>query len=612
MGKQKPKQTPESETQTSKPVSSTNSIWKVATYTLIISFATIGALIIGTVALLWNKVYPAVQIANTDISLLTTDQAEQRVASQVNQRLNKTFTFYSANQTFQLTLNSKHINTNLPQTVDKAYQLGRQQIHFTPTKLDLEIRFTNEFDQLLQQIAHQIDQPAIDAQLKIEDQIITVTPSQVGKIVDQQLLKDWLITYLNGQPLPSTELPIKTAYPKLNYDTALKIKATLDQVKQQPLEIKYEELTWSLDLETLVSLLDLTSSKSKLAQFNISNTPIIITSIDTPNNTLSNSQIVLDSEKAKAYFATLAQSIDRGVQEPLFQFDGTRVTQFRPPLEGRSTNISANIEALNQIISSGNIKPLVLTVETTSPTNKLSNDLGIKELIASGVSNFAHSIPNRIFNVELAASRVNGVLIPPGEDFSFVKTIGDISAASGYKQAYVIKSGRTVLDDGGGVCQVSTTVFRAALNSGLPIIERTAHAYRVEYYEQGFAPGLDATIFSPSVDFKFRNDTAGHILIQSRVEGTTLYIDFYGTKDNRVVEVSKPVITSQTPPLPEIRQDDPSLPRGVVKQVDWPAWGANVIFSRKVTKEGQVVIDESFRSNYKPWQAVYLVGTKDI
>ncbi len=612
MGKQRSKVTPESNPETPKQNTSTNSIWKIATYTLIISFATIGALIIGTIALLWNKVYPAIQIANTDISLLTTDQAEQRIASQINQRLNKTFTFHSGNQTFELTLNSKHISTNLPQTVDKAYQLGRQQLHFTPTKLDLEIRFTNEFDQLLEQIAHQIDQPAIDAQLKIEDQIITVTPSQVGKIVDQQLLKNWLTAYLNGQSLPSTELPIKTAYPKLNYDTALQIKATLDQVKQQPLEIKYEELSWSLDLETLVSLLDLTSSKSKLAQFNISNTPIIITSIDSPTNTLSNSQIVLDSEKAQAYFKNLALSIDRPVQEPLFQFDGSRVTQFRPPLDGRTTNIAANIEALNQLISSNQIKPLVLSVDTIAPTNKLSNDLGIKELIASGVSNFAHSIPNRIYNVELAASRVNGVLIAPGEDFSFVKTIGDISAASGFKQAYVIKSGRTVLDDGGGVCQVSTTVFRAALNAGLPIIERTAHAYRVEYYEQGFAPGLDATIFSPTVDFKFRNDTAGHILVQSRVVDTTLYIDFYGTKDNRVVEVSKPVITSQTPPLPEIRQDDPGLARGVVKQVDWPAWGANVIFTRKVTKDGQVVINESFRSNYKPWQAVYLVGTKDI
>jgi vancomycin resistance protein YoaR len=232
-------------------------------------------------------------------------------------------------------------------------------------------------------------------------------------------------------------------------------------------------------------------------------------------------------------------------------------------------------------------------------------------LIGQGVSHFAGSIENRKFNVGLAASRINGVLIPPGEEFSFVKTVGDISGASGYKQAYVIKSGRTVLDDGGGVCQVSTTIYRAALNTGLPITERTAHAYRVGYYEQGFPPGLDATIYSPSVDLKFKNDTGHHILVQARVEGTDLTVDLYGTSDGRSVELTRPVIVSQSPALPEIRQDDPTLPKGTVKQVDFAAAGANVVFKRKVTKGGITYIDETIRSNFRPWQAVYLVGTKE-
>ena len=127
--------------------------------------------------------------------------------------------------------------------------------------------------------------------------------------------------------------------------------------------------------------------------------------------------------------------------------------------------------------------------------NTLVNDLGVKELVGSGYSTYSGSIENRVFNVSHGASKINGVLIPPGETFSFNKTVGDITAATGFKQAYVIKSGRTVLDDGGGICQVSTTLFRAALNAGLPIVNRTAHAYRVGYYEQGFPPGIDATIY---------------------------------------------------------------------------------------------------------------------
>ncbi len=203
------------------------------------------------------------------------------------------------------------------------------------------------------------------------------------------------------------------------------------------------------------------------------------------------------------------------------------------------------------------------------------------------------------------------MLIPPGEVFSFTNTVGDITAATGFKQAYVIKSGRTVLDDGGGICQVSTTLFRAALNAGLPIVSRTAHAYRVGYYEQGYAPGIDATIYYPSVDFQFKNDTPKYLLIQTRVIGTSLTIDLYGTSDGRTTSMTKPVITSQTPPPPEIRQDDPTLPKGTVKQVDFAAWGANVSFSRKVVRQGEVLQNEVFRSNYRPWQAVFLVGTKE-
>ena len=239
------------------------------------------------------------------------------------------------------------------------------------------------------------------------------------------------------------------------------------------------------------------------------------------------------------------------------------------------------------------------------------NSLGIKELIGRGISNFAGSIPNRIYNVNLTASKINGVLIPPGATFSFNSTVGDITAATGFKQAYVIKEGRTVLDDGGGVCQDSTTLFRAVLNAGLPVIKRTAHAYRVGYYEQGFPPGLDATVFYPSVDFQFKNDTTSHILIQAYVSGLTLYVDLYGTSDGRAVNLTKSVITNQTPPPPELRQDDPSLPKGTVKQVDFPAWGAQVSFSRTVKRGSETLIKETFKSSYKAWQAVYLVGTKE-
>ncbi|MBI2033032.1 MAG: VanW family protein, partial [Candidatus Levybacteria bacterium] len=151
------------------------------------------------------------------------------------------------------------------------------------------------------------------------------------------------------------------------------------------------------------------------------------------------------------------------------------------------------------------------------------------------------------------------------------------------------------------------------LNAGLPIVERHAHAYRVHYYEEDSPPGIDATIYVPTVDFKFKNDTGHYILIQNVVDPISLRLTFflYGTKDNRQVTLSEPVITSQTPAPEPLYQDDPTLPKGTVKQVDFAASGASVFFTREVKKNGETIISEKFVSNFKPWQAVYLRGTKE-
>jgi vancomycin resistance protein YoaR len=206
----------------------------------------------------------------------------------------------------------------------------------------------------------------------------------------------------------------------------------------------------------------------------------------------------------------------------------------------------------------------------------------------------------------------NGILVAPDETFSFVKYIGDISATTGYKPAYIIKDGRTVLGDGGGVCQVSSTLFRAILDAGLPVVERTAHAYRVHYYENDSQPGFDATIFSPSVDLKFKNDTGNYILIQTAFDqkSNKLSIDLYGAKDGRETSVSKVRIWDVTPPPPAIYQDEPSLNRGIIQQVDWAAWGTKAAFDWKVVRNGEVLQERTFYSSYRPWQAVYLRGTR--
>ena len=316
----------------------------------------------------------------------------------------------------------------------------------------------------------------------------------------------------------------------------------------------------------------------------------------------------------------IREKIDISPINAQFIFENGKVTTFKPSSNGQTVDINKLNESLvnktQAVVTSKNLKSLVINIpiKTLYPdiTTEKANSLGIKELIGEGDSLFFYSIPGRIYNVNLAASRLNGVLVAPNEVFSFDKTLGDVSSFTGYKQAYIIQNGHTVLGDGGGVCQVSTTFFRAILNAGLPIVERHAHAYRVGYYEQNSPPGIDATIYVPSVDLKFKNDTGHYILIQTEVDLNNLSLKFllYGTKDERQVSMTTPVITNQTAPPPPLYQDDPNLPLGQIQQTDFEAWGANVYFTRTVTKNGKVTIYDKFVSNYQPWQAVYLRGTK--
>jgi len=154
-------------------------------------------------------------------------------------------------------------------------------------------------------------------------------------------------------------------------------------------------------------------------------------------------------------------------------------------------------------------------------------DLGIREIVATGYSNFAGSPANRRHNIRVGAEKFNGLLIEPGETFSFTANLGDVDAANGYLPELVIKNNETTPEYGGGLCQVSTTAFRAALNGGLPILARKAHSYPVSYYRPY---GTDATIYVPNPDLKFANNTRSHILVQTRITGNFLYFEFFGTK----------------------------------------------------------------------------------
>ncbi|MEI7652680.1 MAG: VanW family protein [bacterium] len=336
------------------------------------------------------------------------------------------------------------------------------------------------------------------------------------------------------------------------------------------------------------------------------------------------SVIEVDERPLLKTLSELATQNDLAPRDALFEMADGKVTAFAPEKDGIKINQAMVLNQVQAHLSSPGVlsgakasepKRIIVQSDIVKPkvTLEQSNTQGIKEVIGEGKSDYTHSIPGRIHNLLLASDRLHGVLIPRGATFSYVDAVGEISARTGYQPAYVIVNGRTELGDGGGVCQTSTTIFRAAINSGLKITEWHAHAYRVGYYENDSKPGRDATVYAPSVDLKFYNDTPSAILIEVEKdeEKKLLTYRFWGTKDNRIVSISD-IKTSGAIGAPAPRyQDDPTLRKGVVRQVDWAASGLTAWFDYEVTKDTKVIQKKTFTSNYRPWQAIYLVGTKE-
>jgi vancomycin resistance protein YoaR len=285
----------------------------------------------------------------------------------------------------------------------------------------------------------------------------------------------------------------------------------------------------------------------------------------------------LDEEGLKNYLAKMKEDSRVQPQNAKLSFESGDISAFSLSKDGYEINSEKGFENIkktfleNPFSKDFSLETNVLKPEVTSTD---LDKYGIKELIGEGVSNFRGSPKNRIHNVTIGASKFNGVLIKPGEEFSFIETLGPVDASTGYLPELVIKTDKTVPEFGGGMCQVSTTMFRAALNSGLKITARTNHAYPVQYY----APqGLDATVYIPKPDLMFLNDTPNYILVQTRIEGTQLFFDFFGTSDGRQTKLVGPFVTE--------RGEKGAMKTIVTQEV----YGA----------DGNLIRKAEFKSNYK-------------
>jgi vancomycin resistance protein YoaR len=546
-----------------------------------------------------GKVFPNIFVSEVNIGNLKPDEAAFILSGKITPP--QTIKLVGSQGSFDVDTKDINLSYDFSRSAQRAYELPRTGNIFLDfwqrTALiweKKEIGLTTKVDEsklnkVISMVDGQISQDPVYPSAKITGGSVTINKGQKGTSLNSDLLRAVIGKNLSLAKSDDIEIPVTEVDPTLNDDQVRSFEERANKYLGKTINLKFEFDTYSFASSKILPLLD---PKGK---FN-------------------------DKELNKVIF-DLAQKVNRDPQEPKLSFEGGKVTQFQPAKDGVEVNstetkqvmtdLLTKLETSEEKVLTGDIK-----VKTTPPktTTGEVNNLGIKELIGRGTSTFYHSIPGRVHNVVLAASRINGILVKPGDTFSFNENLGDVSAFTGYAQAYIISGGKTVLGDGGGVCQVSTTLFRALLNAGLPITERQAHAYRVGYYEQDSPPGIDATVYSPSPDLKFKNDTGNSILITAKAnpKNYSLIFELYGTSDGRTSIISKPIVTNVVPAPPDLYQDDPTLPAGTVKQVDFRAAGAKVTFNYAVTKAGETIYKKTFISNYRPWQAIYLRGTAPV
>ncbi|MDP2991516.1 MAG: VanW family protein, partial [Kiritimatiellota bacterium] len=454
------------------------------------------------------------------------------------------------------------------------------------------------------QVSQTYDQPLREASLELNGTQVVAIPGQAGRLLDIPASIDRMTEQVRRGDFSSFTLILIEEQPEIM--DASQFAAAAQEILAQPFSLRIPDgqpdasRNFTIKPEDMAPMLVFTRQQQ-------------------------GDQAVLvpefRQELLTAYLNNLATRVNIWPQNARFIFNDEtlQLDLLTSSTMGRELDIQASLSAI-QFALSQRQPSATLTLNAIAPAvddSKTAADLGITELAYMENSYFFGSSEARIQNIEKASSEFHGLLIPPGATFSMAANMGDVSLDNGYTEALIIFNGRTIEGVGGGVCQVSTTLFRTAFFAGFPITERYPHAYRVSYYEKTSGnkrdsdlAGLDATVYVPLVDLKFTNDTPYWLLMETYVNRTSsrLTWKFYSTSDGRSVEwlTTGPVnIVEAKKPLYNLNQE---LEAGEIKQVDWEADGADVRVERSVYRGGSLYFSDTFFTHYEPWRAIYEYG----
>jgi vancomycin resistance protein YoaR len=444
-------------------------------------------------------------------------------------------------------------------------------------------------------LSEQVDVPPVDAELTLDGTTPLVQPAQPGRRLNVELTLAALSPVVTQLDRATVNLVLEKIPPTVADAEPARVEAL--ELLNGPLTLTLADPRegdpgpWVIPPEELVSMLRLQAEAG-----------VLHTSID--------------EQALRAYLEKVAPALKIEPIDARFHFNDLtgELEPITDSQEGRMLDVEASVTHILQALEAGErYVPLVAKdVPPSYPDTATAEELGIVDRVATGESYFIGSPSGRDHNIRLAASQFDGLVIPPGETFSFNHYLGEVTAEAGYDESYITAGEQLAIGIGGGICQVSTTAFRAAFWGGYPITERWAHSQRVAYYElRGGDVGMDATIYSPRVDLKFVNDRSVPLLIETEVEQGThrLVFRFYSTDDGREVKMEAPEITGEILPGPPIYELDENLAPGTVTKWQSAVDGLTATIERTVYEEnGELLYEDTFTSKFEPRRAAYHYG----
>lgn len=554
-----------------------------------------------------DTIYPGVRVGDVSVGEMTREKARADLAPRFAERVSRPLLVRGAGTEQGVKLADLGATLDTTATVDAAYAVGRTggwidrlTAHVSALTRGYSVEAPvlridyPKLEGYLKQRAQEIDTQVRDADLVVgPDLSVQVTPSVVGRRLDLTAAEA-VVERAMREGAASLDLPVIQTQPKRVEKDLEKDRVLLSQMYSGPVVLKFEGRRWTLSAKQIAGLVTVEQKVGLVA-------PVVS----------------LQEEPLRQMVDQIASEVDQPEASARLDWNGGSLKVIRPGQDGRQVDRDKALAALKDAISSdGRVVPLPVAVQKSVGGSLDTGKLGIKELIESSRTPLA-GVPEKIYNIKLAASRLNGVVVPPGEVFSFNKELGPTTLKSGYQIGFGIVSGsngeaQTVPSVAGGICQVSTTLLQSVFWAGYQIEERYPHLYWIATY--GLPPrgmlGLDATVYDPNLDFKFRNNTENYLLIQTKTDGGFLEFDLYGTKPNWKVEVEGPIVTNVTKPDPAVvRQEEPSMPAGTELWVERATDGMDVTIIRRVT-QGSDVRTLRIVSPYQPSRNVLMVGTK--